>query len=122
MVCGVRVVAAHTVHGPTTRLSSLWSRTSPSWLSAETATYCIRAPGSPVYHALTRRYCAKPQTDCRICTRDTSLDRPGEAAQQTSDGTRRCTGLDLCLTHASQAVENAVQRRDHLGFGPLRVR
>jgi hypothetical protein len=31
------VLTAHVVQGPTSRLSSLWSRSSPSWLSAVTA-------------------------------------------------------------------------------------
>ncbi len=36
-VCGLRVTVAHSVHGPTTRLSSLWSRIRPEWLRALTA-------------------------------------------------------------------------------------
>src|SRR5690349_4264064 len=38
-LCGFSVTVAHSVHGPTTRLSSFRPRSSPGWLSALTATY-----------------------------------------------------------------------------------
>src|SRR5215510_13030308 len=47
-VCGLSVTVAHSVHGPTTRLSSWWSRTAPMWLNADTATMLRLFPADVV--------------------------------------------------------------------------